>query len=237
MIKPQKISLTNTEYLSLRNSDEALRISIEQAMPTLGTLVLDIGCGSMPLTPLFHQKRSIYIGVDINQSVKPHAVMVAERLAVRSRTVDLILCIATLEHVMSPQAVLSEASRVLKKGGSIIVQVPSLYPYHPSPEDHWRWTHTGLEQILRNAGLTVTAFYPSGTTLTTYLTIFIQGVSLFLIQSKVFSWLNLPVVVSLNSIGRLLEKFFSPNTPFYAPGNFLLSLAAVARKEGETNLQ
>ena len=156
MIKPQKISLTNTEYLSLRNSDEALRISIEQAMPTLGTLVLDIGCGSMPLTPLFHQKRSIYIGVDINQSVKPHAVMVAERLAVRSKTVDLILCIATLEHVMSPQAVLSEASRVLKKGGLLLVTAPVSIGTHRYPVDCYRYMSDGLSFLMSEvAGLKV----------------------------------------------------------------------------------
>jgi SAM-dependent methyltransferase len=57
---------------------------------------------------------------------------------------DGAVCWSVLEHVPHPQVAVAELYRVLKPGGVIWVQVPFLFPYHPSPSDYWRVTPNGL---------------------------------------------------------------------------------------------
>ena len=49
---------------------------------------------------------------------------------VKSNTYDCILCNAVLEHCKQPWKAVSELQRILKKGGSIWVEVPYTWPYH-----------------------------------------------------------------------------------------------------------
>lgn len=60
---------------------------------------------------------------------------------------DTVICIAVLEHVENPDAVISEFFRVLKPGGHVIATVPFLQPEHKIPTDYQRYTKDGLETI------------------------------------------------------------------------------------------
>jgi len=55
---------------------------------------------------------------------------------------DIVFLLNVLEHVTNPARVLTEAVRVLKKGGFAFVSVPEICPYHPAPID------TGLRMKL-----------------------------------------------------------------------------------------
>jgi SAM-dependent methyltransferase len=57
---------------------------------------------------------------------------------------DFAVCSAVLEHVEDPVSAISELHRVLRSRGEIWVEVPLTQPYHPSPGDFWRVTHTGI---------------------------------------------------------------------------------------------
>ncbi len=48
---------------------------------------------------------------------------------------DVIFLLNVLEHVVDPKKVLSEAVRVLKKGGVAFVSIPEICPFHPAPID------------------------------------------------------------------------------------------------------
>lgn len=70
-------------------------------------------------------------------------------------TFDTIVCIAVLEHVESPHAVLAEFYRVLKPGGYVIASVPFLQPEHKIPTDFQRYTLDGLRLLFAHSGFDV----------------------------------------------------------------------------------
>lgn len=65
---------------------------------------------------------------------------------------DTAWCINTIEHVPHPDKVVSEAYRVLKKGGVFIFNTPFIYRIHRHPEDYSRFTDAGLKQLAMSAG-------------------------------------------------------------------------------------
>lgn len=66
---------------------------------------------------------------------------------------DNILCFNTLEHIYDTQNILSESSKILKKGGRFIGSIPFLYPYHKDPDDFHRYSHSALERLFNENGL------------------------------------------------------------------------------------
>lgn len=92
--------------------------------------------------------------LNLDKSVNPDIVHDLEHpLPVGDETYDHILLINVLEHIFEYDALLSEAKRVVKKGGSVIVAVPFLFPNHPSPKDYHRFTEESLRHKFVNIGL------------------------------------------------------------------------------------
>ena len=99
-----------------------------------GGYALDIGCGENPYT--FQKYFSNYIGMDIDISVLkkvsqdlPNASLMCasgSRAPLRDEFFDLIICTEVLEHLESPEEMISEISRVLTIGGKAIISIPSL---------------------------------------------------------------------------------------------------------------
>ncbi|HEX7134476.1 MAG TPA: methyltransferase domain-containing protein [Iamia sp.] len=77
-------------------------------------------------------------------------------LPVDDDTVDLVLSTQVLEHVDDPALYLSECTRVLRPGGSLVLTTHGIMYIHRDPQDYWRWTCDGLEKVARQAGLEVT---------------------------------------------------------------------------------
>lgn len=67
---------------------------------------------------------------------------------VDDRSVDAVLATETLEHVLDPVQFLTEADRVLKPGGTLILTVPFAARWHFIPRDFWRFTPSGLRELL-----------------------------------------------------------------------------------------
>ena len=74
-----------------------------------------------------------------------------------SATYDGILCINTLEHIFNYRNVLAESTRVLKPGGVLVVAVPFLVPFHPSPNDYFRYSEQALLKMMAEAGFKETS--------------------------------------------------------------------------------
>lgn len=66
---------------------------------------------------------------------------------------DNVLLINVIEHIFNFRLLLAEAVRVLKPKGKLIIVVPFLFPIHPSPNDHWRFTSQALEGEVRAVGV------------------------------------------------------------------------------------
>jgi len=119
-------------------------------------LVVDFGCGDMPYRPLFERNSGRYLGIDLleNKAADLHAS--PEGTApLPDRTADVVLSTQVLEHVPDPRAYLLECRRILKPGGLLILSTHGYWMYHPQPTDLWRWTGSGLRNLIEAAGYRV----------------------------------------------------------------------------------
>jgi SAM-dependent methyltransferase len=73
---------------------------------------------------------------------------------------DAVVCTQLLEHARSPDEVVAELRRVLRRGGRFVVTVPFTYNVHGAPHDYRRWSTHGLRELL--ADLEVTDARPQG---------------------------------------------------------------------------
>ena len=73
-------------------------------------------------------------------------------------SVDLVLSTQVLEHVENPVFYLTEALRILKPGGKLIISTHGYWMFHPDPTDYWRWTSAGLNKIITERGFEIKYF-------------------------------------------------------------------------------
>jgi hypothetical protein len=66
---------------------------------------------------------------------------------------DLVICEQVLEHVTDPFAAVKTLRRLCRRDGFVFVSTPFLVRLHDAPGDYWRFTPTGMEILLRSAGL------------------------------------------------------------------------------------
>jgi SAM-dependent methyltransferase len=97
------------------------------------SIVLDLGCGAGGVMELFSRNVGLSVGID------PHLPSLiysrdpficrsqgrADRLPFASQSFDLVVCSWVLEHVIAPEHVFVEISRVLKFGGRFIFLTPN----------------------------------------------------------------------------------------------------------------
>lgn len=71
-------------------------------------------------------------------------------LPFKDNSIDIIFCIAVLEHVPNPEKVVSEINRVLKKDGLVYISFPFVYRFHASPFDYSRRTYEGMKVLFKD---------------------------------------------------------------------------------------
>jgi len=88
--------------------------------------------------------------IDVDCESYPNVLILADahRLPFKNESIDAVLCEALIEHVADPRLVISEINRILKPGGWIYLSAPFIFGYHSSPDDYYRWTTSGLKELL-----------------------------------------------------------------------------------------
>lgn len=123
--------------------------------------LLDMGCGSMPYRQLLAPHVRRYLGADIGENQLADIAFGADgRVPLDGASIDVVISTQVLEHVDSPAEYLSEARRLLKDDGTLILSTHGIWVYHPDPTDLWRWTEQGLQKQLYEAGFEVKALEP-----------------------------------------------------------------------------
>jgi SAM-dependent methyltransferase len=116
-----------------------------------GYRVLDVGCGRKPYYPFFAERASEYVGVDVVENPAAELIGPVEALPVPDASFDLVLCTQVLEHSDDPAQAVKELRRVTAPGGRVLASTHGVQWYHPSPQDYWRWTHTGLRRLFEES--------------------------------------------------------------------------------------
>ncbi|MDH5216595.1 MAG: class I SAM-dependent methyltransferase [Gammaproteobacteria bacterium] len=78
-----------------------------------------------------------------------------ENIPLASESVDLVITQEVLEHVRDPFLAISEIERVLKPGGKLYIQLPFTIGFHPCPNDYWRFTHEGIDVLVKHSGMEI----------------------------------------------------------------------------------
>jgi len=117
-----------------------------------GGIVYDIG--GVPRYS-YNKHFADYKTVNFDKKEKPDVLARAEKLPFKDNTVDNILCLAMLEHVRDPEAVIKEMHRVMKRKARALVWVPFYWREHNYPIDNCRYTHQGINALLERHGFKV----------------------------------------------------------------------------------
>jgi len=192
-----------------------------------GPRVLDVGCGKKPYFPYFAMAKE-YVGVDLEN---PAADLIGsvEALPVADDSFDVVLCTQVLEHASDPDLAVRELFRVTAPGGRVLASTHGVQVYHPSPEDHWRWTHTGLERLFtRNADWESIDVRPAGGTATCVTGLAAVYANL-LFRRAHLAPVARGLVWLLNTAGAALDERF-PSLRTMRPGSIFLNYHVVAEK-------
>lgn len=123
--------------------------------------VLDVGSFDLngTLRPLIEGLGWNYTGLDLVMgdnvdivSLKPN------RFPISSRTYDLVISNATIEHVERPWLWVPELFRITQVGGRVMIMNPTVMPYHAreisnEAVDCYRILKDGMRVLMNDAGL------------------------------------------------------------------------------------
>jgi len=114
--------------------------------------VLDIPAGNGKLSEILRQDGFKVISADINCEKDDYTYVNMEKiLPFNDNEFDIVICPEGIEHIINPQKLIKEFSRITKKNGYIIITTPNIqncfsrfqffstgyfYQFHPSPTRH-----------------------------------------------------------------------------------------------------
>lgn len=177
-------------------------------------LILDLGCGKKPYEKYFKSTNSKYYGIDypdykISKKFSMDIFADVQKLPIKSKTTDTIICNQVLEHIPNSFNLFYEFNRVLKKDGILILTVPFFWGLHEEPRDYYRFTKYGLEYLCVQNGFAVISIKKLGGIFGTI----VQRLSDHVIQSlKVVNnrliIIAIPLTFCLQIFGFILDLIF-----------------------------
>jgi ubiquinone/menaquinone biosynthesis C-methylase UbiE len=113
------------------------RLRIRKVLPTIRQYpdchLLDIGCGwDCRLLKTVAPFIGFGVGIDFKvqelelAKIKTIRMMITETLPFPAESFDVVTMLAVLEHLTEPVGMVREIERILKKGGSLVLTVPSI---------------------------------------------------------------------------------------------------------------
>jgi len=126
----------------------SLEIELEKQFKRLKPgIVLDVGSGPSPYKNKIPYTR--FMRLDIDKKSKPDICCDVHDIKWKSNYFDTVIATQILEHCRSPERVIKEIHRILKRGGVCILSTCFFYEYHPFPKDYYRFTQDSLNYLFR----------------------------------------------------------------------------------------
>ena len=193
--------------------------------------LVDLGCGEAPYREYFLQFADKYVGVDWASSYHNIAADVIsdlnEKIDLPDEYADTIISLAVMEHLKEPKTFLSEAYRILKKGGVIILQVPFQWWVHEAPYDYFRFTPYGLKYLLENAGFKDIHIEPMNGFFTMWLLKFNYFTLRFISGPKIVKGFIKALLIPLWTVNQIiapyLDKLLDKNWELETAGYFVIA--------------
>ncbi len=147
----------------------------------MGKKLLDLGCGSKPYAPLFEPLGVDYKGIDF-EGYSLNKTYAAQRPdfffsknygktfrlpEIKSGSYEALASFEVLEHCSEPGVFFGEASRILKKGGHLLISLPFMWELHEEPHDFYRYSHFKIADFCEKNGLEIIETVPRGNALST----------------------------------------------------------------------
>lgn len=134
------------DHNSARNVRQALK-SLLRKMPESFT-GLNIGAGKTTIHPSIK---------NLELEPGPNIDYVGSVLEIpcNDNEFDLVIAQEVFEHVKDPCKAVEEVCRVLKTGGHFYLQLPFIIGFHPCPNDYWRFTNEGIQELLEHSSFKV----------------------------------------------------------------------------------
>ena len=139
----------------------------KRTRPYAHGVLLDIGCGSMRAREWYEGRITGYLGIDLAVSpyledAKLSAVARGEQIPFRDGSVDTVLGISMLTCLAEPERLIEESHRVLRPGGTLILEFTQMAPLHDEPHDYFRFTWFGAKSLLERGGFEIVDSQPIG---------------------------------------------------------------------------
>lgn len=129
--------------------------------------LIDLGCGKVPLFPVYKDHVSSVVCVDWGNSMHPnphldHEQDLNQPLAFPDASFDTIILSDVLEHIRRPEQLVQEMFRILAPGGHVLMNVPFYYGLHERPFDYYRYTEYALRAMAEDGGFRILELDPIG---------------------------------------------------------------------------
>ena len=132
--------------------------------------ILDIGGGSF-YKSLRNSNWSTYVVLEPNWKFLPKNVDSKKVVSIsadsvnsplKDSTFDTVLIIQVLQFIYEPVKLISEVSRVLKRNGKLVIQVPQSGNLHGVPYHYYNFTRFWLERVLIQNQFKIIEYFPLG---------------------------------------------------------------------------
>lgn len=125
------------------------RLFLTRSAPQVAGPVLEVGSRDYGSTESFRAIYPDYLGVDLTAGPNVDRVLdLAESTHdLPEAGFALIICCSVLEHVRRPWLMAENLTRLLRPGGHIYVAVPWVWRFHGYPDDYYRFSWRGIEEL------------------------------------------------------------------------------------------
>lgn len=197
-----------TDWLVLKPLAKAIGKEAAAYVPA-GAVMVDLGCGEMPYASMLRDLQIDYRGADIDDGA-PLRIGQDGKVPMPDGSAGAVLSVQVLEHVRDLDAYCAEIRRLLSDTGVLLLSTHGTWLYHPHPEDHRRWTRSGLATDLAARGLIVEETHAIVGPLATTTMIRLTAFAFMLRQIPLFGRALAAALAALMNVRALLEDRITP---------------------------
>jgi hypothetical protein len=171
--------------------------------------VVDIGCGYSPYKQILKKYGcKKYLGLDNFAPLKPDILSDSWRTGLKEKSVDVVISTFSLEHTIKFNETISEANRILKKGGVFMAAIPFCHNEHGQPDDFYRFSQYYYKSsVFLGDKWNLVSIESSNGYLSTLSFLFISLIKSFP-SNSVGKIVNAPIIALLNITSLFLDFIF-----------------------------